>query len=261
MLARFDQSQGGKSGGIQVSGTRSQNNVSAFIDLMNYDSDISTEYIVSRIGGLTEDDGEKGAVILYTNSGGTDGSGLSEKVRITSDGRMGIGVTNPSNELEVAGGARITDLAGSGTRMVVADAQGDLSTQDITEAVTGALDEITRAVGSSSSAQSSSSTSYTDLSGMILSVEPGRYIFQFNCDMSVNNGNTVGEFSFYVDGATVTSSVRKIKPGTNSPGIATLITVVDVVNSGTLKVRFRKASGSGTVSVGGRTIMTMRISS
>ena len=102
MLARFDQSQGGKSGGIQVSGTRSQNNVSAFIDLMNYDSDISTEYIVSRIGGLTEDDGEKGALILYTNSGGTDGSGLSEKVRITSDGRMGIGVTNPSNELEVA---------------------------------------------------------------------------------------------------------------------------------------------------------------
>ena len=131
VLARFDQTSPARGAGIQISGHRNASNLSSFIDLMNYSNDISAEYTVSRVGGLTEDNGEKGALLLYTNSGGSSNSGLSEKVRITSEGKMGIGTTNPAAELEVDGGARITDLAGSGTRMVVADAQGDLSTQAI----------------------------------------------------------------------------------------------------------------------------------
>lgn len=259
ILARFEQNNTSKGAGIQIKGYRALSQVSAFVDLINYDSNVSNEYIMSRIAGLTEDDGEKGSIVLYTNSGGADDSGLTEKVRITSGGKFGIGTSDPNSELEVVGGARITDLAGSGTRMVVADASGNLSTQDITSTVSGALDAITRAV-SSASGQTSSSSSNSNLNSMSLSVEPGRYIFQFNCDMEVSNGNTVGEFSFAVNGITISDSKRRIKPGTNSPGIATLMTVVDVESSGTVKVQFRRESGSGTVRVGGRTLMAMRIS-
>lgn len=45
--------------------------------------------------------------------------------------RVGIGTSNPSTELHVDGGARIEDLGGSGTRMVVTDNNGNLSTQAI----------------------------------------------------------------------------------------------------------------------------------
>lgn len=45
--------------------------------------------------------------------------------------RVGIGTSNPTAKLHVDGSARIEDLGGSGTRMVVADANGNLSTQSI----------------------------------------------------------------------------------------------------------------------------------
>lgn len=48
-----------------------------------------------------------------------------------ANNRLGIGTTTPSTELEVTGGSRITGLAGVGTRMVVADVNGDLGTQAI----------------------------------------------------------------------------------------------------------------------------------
>lgn len=60
-----------------------------------------------------------------SNDGGNKG------IRIADDGKVGIGTLDPNASLEVDGNARITNLAGSGTRMVVADAQGDLSTQAI----------------------------------------------------------------------------------------------------------------------------------
>ena len=65
-----------------------------------------------------------------TSSGLNDGS-WQEHMRINSNGNVGIGTTSPSANLEVSGTTRITDLAGSGDRMVVADADGDLSTQAI----------------------------------------------------------------------------------------------------------------------------------
>ena len=46
-------------------------------------------------------------------------------------GNVGIGTETPNAKLEVSGTARITDLAGTGDRMVLADADGDLSTQAI----------------------------------------------------------------------------------------------------------------------------------
>ena len=45
--------------------------------------------------------------------------------------KIGTGTSAPSATLEVNGTTRITDLSGTGNRMVVADADGDLSTQAI----------------------------------------------------------------------------------------------------------------------------------
>ncbi len=48
-----------------------------------------------------------------------------------SSGDIGFNTNNPTARLDVNGDARIRDLAGSGTRMVVTDANGNLSTQAI----------------------------------------------------------------------------------------------------------------------------------
>jgi hypothetical protein len=54
-----------------------------------------------------------------------------ERLRIASNGNIGIGVSAPLAKLHTNGSVRMDVLAGSGTRMVVADANGDLSTQSI----------------------------------------------------------------------------------------------------------------------------------
>ena len=48
-------------------------------------------------------------------------------MRVTSDGNMGIGTSNPDQKLHVQGAARITSLVGTGTGNVVTDADGLLS--------------------------------------------------------------------------------------------------------------------------------------
>ncbi|NTW31102.1 MAG: hypothetical protein HGB12_00435 [Bacteroidetes bacterium] len=57
-----------------------------------------------------------------------NGSGLTEAMRITSFGKVGIGTTSPNDLLDVQGGnIRNSALAGTGSRPVVADANGVLS--------------------------------------------------------------------------------------------------------------------------------------
>jgi trimeric autotransporter adhesin len=45
--------------------------------------------------------------------------------------RLGVGTITPSQALDVTGGAKISSLAGTGSRMVITDANGNLSTQAI----------------------------------------------------------------------------------------------------------------------------------
>ena len=65
------------------------------------------------------------AAALFKNNGTV--------MRVTGQ-NVGIGTSSPVAKLEVDGTTRITDLSGSGNRMVIADADGDLSTQVIPSA-------------------------------------------------------------------------------------------------------------------------------
>jgi hypothetical protein len=66
-----------------------------------------------------------GQLGLATSPGAA--SGYTERVRIASDGKVGIGTTSPARTLHVEGEARISDLTtDTPTRIVGADADGDL---------------------------------------------------------------------------------------------------------------------------------------
>ncbi|MDA9564070.1 tail fiber domain-containing protein [Flavobacteriales bacterium] len=51
----------------------------------------------------------------------------AERLRVASGGNFGIGNTNPQEKLHVTGNTRISSLAGTGTRMIRADANGTLT--------------------------------------------------------------------------------------------------------------------------------------
>jgi len=85
--------------------------------------------------------------LLVDNGADNQSVTLSEsRLTVKADGNVGIGTTNPQADLEVIGDARVSSLAGTGTRMVVADANGDLGTQAIPSGG-GTADEIVDADG------------------------------------------------------------------------------------------------------------------
>jgi trimeric autotransporter adhesin len=64
--------------------------------------------------------------ILFSVDGGSNTT-----MKIASNGYVGIGTPTPSQALDVTGGAKISSLAGTGSRMVITDANGILSSQTI----------------------------------------------------------------------------------------------------------------------------------
>ena len=82
------------------------------------------------------DEGHGGFQFKVTNNNDSGNDETTASANTTAmvlnyEGKVGIGTTTPNAKLEVAGTTRITDLAGTGDRMVVANADGDLSTQAI----------------------------------------------------------------------------------------------------------------------------------
>jgi len=63
--------------------------------------------------------------------------GGNEGIMVLGNGNVGIGVTAPLSALHTNGSVQMDELAGTGTRMVVADANGVLSTQPIPSAGPG----------------------------------------------------------------------------------------------------------------------------
>ena len=76
------------------------------------------------------DNGDEGVIDWY-NAGSVQNRITAQGSSYINGGNFGIGTTSPSEKLHVQGNMRVSALAGSGNRMVVADANGALSTQAI----------------------------------------------------------------------------------------------------------------------------------
>jgi len=74
--------------------------------------------------------------LMYLTQNGTP------RFMVNWNGNVGIGTSAPSATLDVNGSTRLGGLSGSGTRMVVADASGNLSTQTIPTGSTGTGDNL-----------------------------------------------------------------------------------------------------------------------
>ena len=177
-----------------------------------------------------------------SNDGGNEG------IMISNDGKVGIGASNPNAKLEVAGNARITDLSGSGTRMVVATAHGDLATQDIPNAGI----PVSR---SASSNKSISSASYSNgnsvISDLTLSDLPaGDYLVQYNV---VFTGTSGGAFIVEAGGSQVAVSEREI-----DSGIVQGMAVVTLNTTGDIVLRARKTGGGAGLTLTNRTMTAVR---
>ncbi|MGL4629935.1 MAG: beta strand repeat-containing protein, partial [Leadbetterella sp.] len=68
--------------------------------------------------------------LLFSN-GSTIAQNNSKLFWDNTNFRLGVGTTTPAKALDVVGGVKVSDLAGTGSRMVVAGADGILSTQAI----------------------------------------------------------------------------------------------------------------------------------
>ncbi len=83
-------------------------------------------------GGGTDDLGNHTASSNIELSGNwISGDGGDEGISIDNAGNVGVGLASPLASFHTAGSVQMNDLAGSGNRMVVADASGQLSTQPI----------------------------------------------------------------------------------------------------------------------------------
>jgi|GEM_PF-1683968 len=125
----------------------SQNNLGAFNvtgnsyytdDLILRDASITTGDFLVRL----HDQDDDGLVDVYQNGvvkNRLHGNGNS----YVTGGNLGVGTTTPAQQLHVDGTARFSDLAGTGSRVVIADANGDLMSSavttigDITEVIAG----------------------------------------------------------------------------------------------------------------------------
>ncbi|MFM1874820.1 MAG: hypothetical protein RL266_557 [Bacteroidota bacterium] len=221
-------------------------NPGASIQMIDYDGySAGLAFIVKR--GVAN-----GAGGVFDNNFPSD---AIQALTIINTGNVGIGTSNPTSKFHVSGDAQISNLAGSGTRMVVADSQGKLSTQAIPSGGSGAVGYGVNGTGD----QTISSSSFTDVSSMSLSLPAGTYILQFNAVVNGTNSSSMAEFGFLVNGSDYSPSYREIEPDNNEQKTLDLMCVVTLSSTQTVKTRFRKSSGSGDIVVGNRCFTAIKI--
>lgn len=118
-----------RSGGTAASPTNSTNTM-RLLAINAAGKETGNTYIQSNINFFTTENWSntnRGTKITFgTTANGT--ATLSEKMVINHDGKVGIGITMPEEQLHVVGNIRLSNLAGTGNRQVYADANGTLTT-------------------------------------------------------------------------------------------------------------------------------------
>ena len=193
-------------------------------------------------GGGSDDLGDHTATDnIGLNGNWISGDGDNEGITIANNGNIGLGVAAAQANLHAAGPFRIDNLAGSGTRIVVADADGDLTTQTLP----------TPTSLSSSSNKSINSASYSGgnsvMDDITLEDMPaGTYLVQYSL---VFSGSSDGAFIINAGGSSVAASERFESTG-NVSGMA----VVTLASTGDIQLRGRKDSGGPGFTVTHRTL-------
>lgn len=101
------EAESGADAGLKIRGSRNASTTdTAFIELANFDNnegDEGTDFTMARISGsMIGTSGQKGALLFYTNGGGTgNDEGLQERMRIDERGQVGIGVEVPHASLHL----------------------------------------------------------------------------------------------------------------------------------------------------------------
>jgi len=251
-------------GSIMVSRNDANTNLGEVLGELVFDSSDDTtpstvdgSAVIRATASENHGNSNKGGELLFLTkqSGNGANSAATERMRITNNGRVGIGTTTPLAQLHTKGSVRLEGLSGSGSRMVVADANGDLSTQAIPGGSGGASAYGVNGTGT----QNTSSSSFSNINSMSLNLTAGTYILQFNAEVTSNNSSTLAEFLFFANGATVSASARTIEPDNAENKTVTVTCVVTVSSTQTVTTQFRKSSGSGSITVANRCFTAIRL--
>jgi hypothetical protein len=231
----------------------------AALDFQNYDP--GTNPSSARIQSI--DDGFYGGNLAFlTKPFGANTNALTERLRISPLGNVGIGTTNPGQKLEVAGSIKISG-SGSGltfadgttqtTAAVAPDLTGDITSTGTattynnivpaTKGGAGTVNGLLKADGSGLVSAAVAGTDYAAATGSAAYVQNQTSTDQAG-GFRVAGAGTVGGLLMASGGATVTGGLLTANGG------ATVTGTTSINTSGTATTNIGTGSTSGTVTIG-----------
>ena len=198
---------------------------------------------------------------LVNNSANSSSVTMADaKMTVRANGNVGIGTTTPQAQLNTTGSVRMNTLAGTGTRMVVADAQGDLSTQAIPGG--GGGGSITYVERNATNTVSTTSGSWNVINSMTSTPAAGTYLVTMSASGYGNNNGQDMQVALYTGNSKINHSERDY--GYDSGGDADDLrfaihtqAVITVNGSQTISAKYRESGG--TFRIKERSLVMMKL--